>query len=87
MNNMRFFRTLILTVLIFFFPQLPLLAETFNRVVAVINDDVITLHELNNKFIEMTGHTMDEMKNYNEDEYLDIRQKILNYLIDEKMKI
>ena len=45
-------------------------AESYNRVVAVVNDDVITLHELNMKMKEMTGMSDEEMKNRNLEKYL-----------------
>ena len=60
-------------------------AEVCNRVVAVVNNDVITLYELNNRMKEMTGVTPDELKLKNEAMYRDARQKILELLIDEKI--
>jgi peptidyl-prolyl cis-trans isomerase SurA len=64
----------------------PLLAaEVCNRVVAVVNNEVITLYELNNRMREMTGVTPDELKLKNETMYLDARQKILELLIDERI--
>ena len=60
-------------------------AEVCNRVVAVVNNDVITLYELNNRMKEMTGVTPDELKLKSETMYYDARQKILELLIDEKI--
>jgi len=60
-------------------------AEVCNRVVAVVNNDVITLYELNNRMKEMTGVTAEELKLKNEAMYLDARGKILEILIDEKI--
>ena len=60
-------------------------AESYNRVVAVVNEDVITLHELNSKMKEMTGMSDEEMRNKNKEKYLETRKKILEYLIDEKI--
>jgi peptidyl-prolyl cis-trans isomerase SurA len=60
-------------------------AEVCNRVVAVVNNDVITLYELNNRIKEMTGVTPDELKLKSEAMYHDARQKILELLIDEKI--
>jgi len=61
------------------------LAKTFNRVVAVVNEDVITLHELNKKIKEVTGLTPDDLRSQNEKNYLKARRKILELLIDEKI--
>jgi peptidyl-prolyl cis-trans isomerase SurA len=60
-------------------------AEVCNRVVAVVNNDVITLYELNNRMKEMTGATPEELMLKNEAMYRDARQKILEVLIDEKI--
>ena len=60
-------------------------AEVCNRVVAVVNNDVITLYELNNRMREMTGVPVEELMQKNEAMYRDARQKILELLIDEKI--
>jgi peptidyl-prolyl cis-trans isomerase SurA len=60
-------------------------AEVCNRVVAVVNNDVITLYELNNRMKEMTGVPAEELMQKNEAMYRDARQKILELLIDEKI--
>ncbi len=62
-----------------------LAAEVCNRVVAVVNNEVITLYELNNRMKEMTGVTPDELKLKSEAMYLDARKKILELLIDERI--
>ncbi|MBP1741723.1 MAG: SurA N-terminal domain [Deltaproteobacteria bacterium] len=61
-------------------------AEVCNRVVAVVNNDVITLYELNNRMREMTGVPVEELMQKNEAMYRDARQKILELLIDEKIE-
>jgi peptidyl-prolyl cis-trans isomerase SurA len=60
-------------------------AEVCNRVVAVVNNEVITLYELNNRMKEMTGVPVEELMQKNEAMYRDARQKILEVLIDEKI--
>jgi peptidyl-prolyl cis-trans isomerase SurA len=60
-------------------------AEVCNRVVAVVNNDVITLYELNNRMKEMTGLPPEELMMKSEAMYRDARQKILEMLIDEKI--
>ncbi len=58
--------------------------EVFNRVVAIVNDDVITLYELNQKIRLVTGTTAEALREKNEEEYLEARRKILQFMIDEK---
>ena len=60
-------------------------AEVCNRVVAVVNNDVITLYELNNRIKEMTGEVPEELMQKNEAMFRDAQQKILGLLIDEKI--
>jgi peptidyl-prolyl cis-trans isomerase SurA len=60
-------------------------AEVCNRVVAVVNNDVITLYELNNRIKELTGATPEELMQKGEATYRDAQQKILEMLIDEKL--
>jgi peptidyl-prolyl cis-trans isomerase SurA len=60
-------------------------AEVCNRVVAVVNNDVITLYELNNRIKEMTGEAPEELMQKNEAMFRDAQQKILEMLIDEKI--
>ncbi len=60
-------------------------AEVCNRVVAVVNNDVITLYELNNRIKEMTGSPPEELMQKNEPMFRDAQRKILELLIDEKI--
>jgi peptidyl-prolyl cis-trans isomerase SurA len=59
--------------------------EICNRVVAVVNNDVITLFELNNRIKEMTGVDAEQMRAQDENRYLEMRRRILDLLIDEKL--
>ena len=59
--------------------------ETFNRVVAVVNDDVITLFELNKKIKELTGRNSKELRKMDEAAFLETRRKVIDYLIDERI--
>ncbi len=63
----------------------PSSAENSNRVVAFVNDDVITLHELNNKIIELTGKTSEELRSESGEDFFKIREDILDLIIDEKI--
>ncbi len=58
--------------------------EVFNRVVAIVNDDVITLYELNQQIREMTGLTAETLRDKDERRYLETRRKILELMINEK---
>jgi peptidyl-prolyl cis-trans isomerase SurA len=58
--------------------------EVFNRVVAIVNDDVITLYELNQRIRLMTGTTAEALREKDEAGYLEARRKILQFMIDEK---
>lgn len=79
-------RVIISSILLSIFLTAPgVFAEKSNRVVAFVNDDVITLYELNNKVEELTGKTCEELKSANEQEYFDARDKILDLLIDQKL--
>jgi peptidyl-prolyl cis-trans isomerase SurA len=83
---MRVLRRLAFLILATSLWQEPLYAaEVCNRVVAVVNNDVITLYELNNRMKEMTGATPDELKVKSEATYREAQQKILEMLIDEKI--
>ena len=59
--------------------------ETLNRVVAIVNDDLVTLHELNKKIQALTGLTPVELRGQNEENYYKVRSQILELLIDEKI--
>jgi peptidyl-prolyl cis-trans isomerase SurA len=54
-------------------------------VVAVVNNDVITLYELNNRIKEMTGSAPEELMQKNQAMFRDAQHKILELLIDEKI--
>ena len=60
-------------------------AETSNRVVAIVNSDVITLYELNKRIEEITGKTLDEITAEDEKASLETRRQVLELLIDEKI--
>jgi peptidyl-prolyl cis-trans isomerase SurA len=60
-------------------------AEPLNRVVAVVNNEVITLHELNKKIKEVTGSDPAEIRSKSEEAFLDTREKVLQLMIDERI--
>lgn len=63
----------------------PLPAEIANRVVAIVNADIVTLYELNLKMKELTGLTPEDLKERDEKGYLETRRRVLDLLIDEKI--
>jgi peptidyl-prolyl cis-trans isomerase SurA len=63
----------------------PARGETLNRVVAIVNDDIITLHELNRKIKELTGMAAVDLKGRNEERYYETRRQVLELLIDDKI--
>jgi peptidyl-prolyl cis-trans isomerase SurA len=63
----------------------PVLGELCNRVVAIVNDEVITLHELNKKIKEMTGYAPADLESRDKDRYLEARRQVLEFLIDERI--
>lgn len=78
--------TLLLGILIFaFFHPDWADAEIFNRLVAKVDRDCITLYELNTKMKQMTGTDPDAMRIHNEKLYMQTRRKILEMLIEEKI--
>ena len=75
----------VMGVIIVILSQHYVYAETLNRVVAIVNEEVITLHELNKKMREMTGLRPEDLKLQDENKYLEARRLILNRLIDDKI--
>jgi peptidyl-prolyl cis-trans isomerase SurA len=65
--------------------QHTLAAETCNRVVAIVNDDVITLHELNKKMKEVTGLAPEDLRFQDEERYLETRREVLELIINDRI--
>ena len=76
-----------LTATAFFLYPSTALTETSNRVVAIVNDEVITLYELNGHMKELTGLDPAEMRLRDEKQYLEARRKILKSLIEDKLTL
>jgi len=68
-----------------FFTAVDCPAEISNRVVAMINDDVITLYELNNRIKELTGKASEEIKAEDEEGFIEVRRQVLESMINEKI--
>jgi peptidyl-prolyl cis-trans isomerase SurA len=82
-----FYALFFLTAPAFFWCPPPALAETNNRVVAIVNDEVITLYELNGRMKDLTGLDPAEMRLRDEKQYLETRRKILNGLIEDRLTL
>ena len=83
--------TLLILILLAFGGNIILLekayGEIYNRVVAIVNADVVTLYELDTRMKELTGMTPEALKRKSEGQYIDTRRKILERLIEEKIAI
>jgi peptidyl-prolyl cis-trans isomerase SurA len=62
-------------------------AETANRLVAVVNDDVITLHELHKKMREVTGIDPGTLRERSRKQYDEARRVILQRLIEDRIAL
>ncbi|MBW1796942.1 MAG: peptidylprolyl isomerase [Deltaproteobacteria bacterium] len=88
MRGLKIFYTLLfLTAPAFFWYPSPAVADTSNRVVAIVNDEVITLYELNGRMKELAGMDPAEMRLRDEKQYLEARRKTLNSLIEDKLTL
>jgi peptidyl-prolyl cis-trans isomerase SurA len=79
---------LILTMIIMFlfcFASTAPADEINNRVVALVNNDIITLYELNNRIKELYGQSSDAIKAQDEDTFIELRRQTLENMIDEKI--
>jgi peptidyl-prolyl cis-trans isomerase SurA len=60
-------------------------AETCDRIVAIVNNDVITQLELEKKIKEMTGFSVEDLKRKDGPNFDETQRRILQLLIDEKI--
>ena len=63
----------------------PASAEVRNRVVAIVNNELVTLYELNIKIKELTGIEAKQIKAQSEKDFIQTRREVLNILINEKI--
>ncbi len=83
-------KTTILLISLFlaymFFPAQPWArSEICDRIVAMVEDDLITLYELNRRIKQITGMDPNVLEQQNKEKFLETRKKVLDYLIDEKI--
>ncbi len=69
--------------LLLFPPQAP--AEICDRIVAMVDDDLVTLYELNKRIRQITGMDPQELERRDKEKFIETRRKVLDYLIDEKI--
>ena len=69
-----------------FFPAVNSPAETSNRVVTWVNNDIITLYELNNRVKKEIGKSSEELKEVDEVSFIEARRQILDQMITEKLE-
>jgi len=62
-----------------------LLAGITNRIVATVNTDIITLHELNASIKRLIGLRPEDLKLRNEKKFYEIRRAVLDNLVNEKI--
>lgn len=62
-------------------------AEIANRVVALVNSELITLYELNKRIRDVTGRDPGDLKMKDENAYLKLRRQVLDILINEKITL
>jgi len=82
----RFFpRFIVISALIIFTFNGVLWADICNRIVAFVNNDIVTSYELENRMQKLVGTSLDQFKEKDPQGYSDARRQILNMLIDEKI--
>ena len=60
-------------------------AEITNRIVAIVNVDIITLHELNTSMKRLTGLSVKGLQEKDQGNFYEVRRTVLDKLINEKM--
>lgn len=60
-------------------------AKIANRIVAIVNSDIITLHELNTSIKRLTGLSAKELRLRGETSFYEVRRAVLDSLINEKI--
>jgi peptidyl-prolyl cis-trans isomerase SurA len=85
MKRFKIFSIIIWTAVLTLVFHPVVLAEICNRVVAQVNNDVVTLYELDNKIKELTGYDSGELKMKDKKKYIETRRKVLDLLVDEKI--
>ena len=77
--------SLALWLIVFALPPGHVCAEITNRIVASVNNDIITLQELNTSIKRLTGLTPKDLQQRNEEKFHELRRTVLNEMINEKI--
>ncbi len=85
MKVLKFFFLLFFSTLCILFYCLPVSAEIFNRIVAAVNNEIITLYELNGRINQITGNSPSKLEELDKSGFLETRRNVLDLLIDEKI--
>lgn len=85
MRALRVFLSLKLLLVLFSVSPGLLLAEIANRIVAVVNSDIITLHELNTSIKRLTGLSVKLLQQRDQTNFYEVRRTVLDKLINEKI--
>ena len=65
--------------------SLPAFSEICNRIVAAVNNEIITLYELNRRIKLLTGTDPYELERQDKAAFIEARRNILDLLVDEKI--
>ena len=65
--------------------DLPVSAEICNRIVAAVNNEIITLYELNGRMKKLTGKDPYDLERQDKTGFIEARRNILDLLVDEKI--
>lgn len=60
-------------------------AEITNRIVAIVNSDIVTLHELNTSIKRITGLSAKELRARDEEDFYEVRRAVLDNLINDEL--
>ena len=89
MKACKVFRSFILSLLLVLTAtallKSPASAEIQNRVVAIVNDQLVTLYELNIKIKALTGLDPEEIRTRSEKDFMQARRDVLDMLINDKI--
>ena len=85
MKVFKFFFLLNVSTLLILSYCLPVSAKICNRIVAAVNNEIITLYELNGRIIEITGTDPSELEHIDKTGFIETRRNVLDLLIDEKI--
>jgi peptidyl-prolyl cis-trans isomerase SurA len=86
MNGLRISLSIALvSLLLLLIPQGTKARETCDRVIAIVNNDIITLYELNAKLKEISGVDPADLQKKDEHQFFLARWKVLDGLIDERL--